>query len=195
MNILIELFLMFAKLSVFSFGGGYVMFPMLMSELESNKIATVAQMTEVIAIAGMSPGPVAVNAAVGLGYKVAGFPGVFAAFLGIALPCAIIVILVASFFFKVYKHPVVRSILNVLGPVITGIIFYAAVGIALKNGIVFAGQDSVIEGGWNVYASGRQLFEVKSILIAAGAFFLLVKTKVHPIFIIVGSGILGAILF
>ena len=171
------------------------MFPILMNELERNKMATVSEMTDIIAIAGMSPGPVAVNAAVGLGYKVAGFPGVVAAFLGIAVPCAVIVTLVASFFFKIYKHPMVRSILNVLRPIITGIIFYAATGIALKNGIVNAAENTVIEKGWNVFVHGNQLFEIKSLILAVAAFFLLLKTRIHPIFIILGSGLLGIVLF
>src|SRR5690554_4040648 len=118
MPILIKIFLMFAKLSVFSFGGGYVMFPMLLDDIEHNGILTTRQITDVIAIAGMSPGAVAVNAAVGTGFKVEGVAGVIMAFLGIAIPCAVIVIIVASFFFRVYNHVLVKHALYGLRPVI-----------------------------------------------------------------------------
>ncbi len=191
---LIQLFLMFAKLSLFSFGGGYVMIPIMLQELEKNKWATAADVTDIVALAGMSPGPVAVNAAVGLGYKVAGLGGVIAAFLGIAVPCAVVVILVAMFFFKVYDHPMVKGALYGLRPVITGIIIYAAVKIAIKNGIV-AAHEGIIESGININYGAIQLFEVKSIIMALIAFFVLTRTKTHPIFVIISAGVLGILLF
>ena len=109
MSLLFELFIMFVKLCAFAFGGGYVMIPSLIKASEANGWATAAELTDVIAIAGMSPGPVAVNAAVGYGYKVAGFPGAIASMLGIAIPCAVIVIVVATFFFKVYSNAKVQA--------------------------------------------------------------------------------------
>lgn len=195
MPILIKIFLMFAKLSVFSFGGGYVMFPMLLEDIENNGMLTTRQITDVIAIAGMSPGAVAVNAAVGTGFKVEGVAGVIMAFLGIAIPCAVIVIIVASFFFRVYNHVLVKHALYGLRPVITGIIIYAAVKIATGNSIIAATESSVIKQGFNISVSGCHLFELKSILIAAASFLLLFRTKIHPLFIILGSGIAGILLF
>lgn len=192
---LIKLFLMFVKLSMFSFGGGYVMIPIMLQELEKNAWASAADVADVVAIAGMCPGPVAVNASVGIGYKVAGIKGVIAAFLGVALPCAIIVILVATFFFKVYKNPNVQYALYGLRPVITGIIFYASVKLALKNGMLFSAKNTLLSNGYNIMLKGQHLFEVKSILLALTSFILLTKTKIHPIVIIIGSGILGYILF
>ncbi len=191
---LFQLFLMFAKLSLFSFGGGYVMIPIMLQELEKNKWATSADVTDIVALAGMSPGPVAVNAAVGLGYKVAGLQGVFAAFLGIAVPCAVVVILVAMFFFKVYEHPMVKGALYGLRPVITGIIVYAAVKIAINNGIV-AAHEGVIESGINMNYGGMHIFELKSLIMVLVVFVILTKTKIHPIFVIIASGLLGIFLF
>lgn len=193
--ILLQLFLMFVKLSLFSFGGGYVLIPIMLQELETNQWATAAEVTDIVAIAGMSPGPVAVNAAVGLGYHVAGVPGVIAAFMGIATPCAILVIVAATFFFKVYNHPIVKGALYGLGPVITSLILFAAVKLALENSIVVSASGYLIETGYNVHARGIHLFEVKSLVMAVAAFLILTKTKVHPIFVILGAGVLGLILF
>jgi len=195
MNILIKIFLMFAKLSAFAFGGGYVMFPMLMKEIESNKLISMNDLADIIAIASMSPGAVSVNAAVGVGYKVAGIPGVVAAFLGIAVPCAVIVIIVATFFFKVYNHPIVRSALYGLRPIITGIILYAAFNIARTNGIIAASEKNLIDSNFNVMINGVHLFELKSLIITIASFFALVKTKLHPIFIILISALIGIIVF
>ena len=171
------------------------MFPMLISEVEKNVLLSTAEISDVLAIAGMSPGAVAVNAAVGTGFKLAGLQGAIASFLGIAVPCAIIVIVVATFFFKVYAHPLVRSALYGLRPVITGIILYAAYKIASVNGIIASATAHLLKEGWNLSISSVHLFEIKSLLIAAFSFLLLTKTKVHPVLLIVSSGIVGIFIF
>lgn len=195
MTMLFQLAMMFAKLCAFAFGGGYVMIPGMIQESEARSWATAAELTNVIALAGMTPGPVAINAAVAYGYHVAGLPGAVASFIGIAVPCALIVILTATFFFKIYNHPAVKGALYGLRPTITGIIIYAAVSLAVKNGIIAFGPDTMIGKGINFSAAGVNLFEMKSILIAGTAFLLLTKTKVHPVFMIIGSGMLGAFIF
>lgn len=199
MAALLKIFILFVKISAFSFGGGYVAFEIIGEANEVNHWMSTTDLSNVLSLAGMSPGPVAINAAVGVGYKIAGIPGVLAAFAGIALPCAAIVILVATFFFKVYKHPLVNNILYILRAVITGIILYAGISFALKNGIIFAEafekSGKLIESGWNVRAFAVNLFEVKSILFAAAAFLILLKTKISPILIILCSGVLGIFVF
>jgi chromate transporter len=195
MGTLINIFLMFAKLSTFSFGGGYVMIPIMLSELERNGLASASQVTDIVAIAGMSPGPVALNAAVGLGYKVASFSGAFASALGILIPNCTIVILAASFFFKIYKSKYVTSAFYGLRPVVTGIILYAAVSFALKNSIIAANSDKLINSGYNFFLGGAHIFEVKSIVLVIAAYMTLLKTKVHPIAVIAISGTVGTIIF
>lgn len=195
MSLLYELFLMFMRLSAFAFGGGYVMIPSMIQMSEARNWATGSELANVIALAGMAPGPVAMNAAVGYGYHVAGFQGAAAAFLGMAVPCAVIVIFAATFFFKVYNHPIVKSILNGLRPAITGIIIYAAVSLAVKNGIFAFTSKSIIKNGINFSISGIGILEVKSTIMALTAFILLTRTKIHPVLLIIASGIVGIIIF
>lgn len=169
------MFLIFFKLSFFSFGGGYAMLPMIEQELLHYGITLQSQqITDITAVASMAPGPVAVNAAVAFGYQVGGIWGVVGAFLGVSIPCAIIVIVVATFFFKVYNNEYVQGALKGLRPVIVGIVAYAALNMAMKN---------------HLYT------DWSGILIALAAFGLLLKTKVHPIAIILGSGVLGILLY
>lgn len=195
MKVLLTIFTMFVKLSTFSFGGGYVMIPIMLSELESNGLISASQVTDIVAIAGMSPGPVALNAAVGLGYKVSFFSGALAAALGILIPNITIVIIAAISFFKIYKSKYVASAFYGLRPVVTGIILYAAVSFALKNGIVAADSKHLITSGYNFMISGKHIFEVKSLLLIIASFIMLFKTKVHPIFIIITSGFIGTLIF
>ncbi len=195
MNVLVELFLIFAKLYPFSFGGGVVMLPSMMQEMEARGLATAAELTDVVAIASMSPGSMAINAALGMGYHIAGLPGAFASFLGIVIPTAVLVIFAATFFFKVYNHPKVQAAFYGLRPVITGIILYAATSLAFKNGIIAATAKNLIITGINISALGIKLFELKSLVIVVVSFLLLAKTKTHPIIIIICSGILGVLIF
>jgi len=192
-SLLLELFLMFAKLCAFAFGGGYVMIPSMIKASEANHWATAAELSNVIAMAGMSPGPVAVNAAVAFGYKIAGIPGAFAAFLGIVIPCLTIVIVVATFFFKVYSHKGVQAALFGLRPVITSIVLFAAISLGIKNNIILPAK--LINGGINVNLAGFNLFELKSLAIGIGAFVLLHKVKVQPLYLIIGGGIIGMLAF
>ena len=190
MPILLKLALMFAKLCLFAFGGGYVMIPLALKELEDNHLASAGELADFVAIAQMSPGPVAVNAAVGLGYKIAGYWGALSAFLGMVVPNTIIILVVAVFFFKIYENPRVKAIFYGLKPATTGIILYAAAKIALK--------DEIVQISGYLFSKKEFLFihlELKSILIAVIAFFILKMTKLHPIFLIVGSGLLGMLLF
>jgi len=195
MTILLGLFFIFAKLSLFSFGGGYVMVPIAMGELEANHWATAAGLTDTVAIATMSPGPVGVNLAIGLGFKVAGIAGAVAAFLGMILPTTAVLILVAVCFFKVYQNPVVAAMFYGIRPVVTGIILYAAFSLAVKNGVILAEPNTMIHAGYNLSFNTFHLIEFKSVLIATAVFMLLAKTKVVPAAIIAACGVIGIIMF
>lgn len=195
MDVLVQLFVLFAKLSTFAFGGGYVIIGSLIQESEKIGWASAGELANVIAIAGMSPGPVAMNAAVAYGYKIAGIQGAVASLFGIAIPCAIIVIFVARFFFEVYQHRMVYGALYALRAVITGIIIYAAVSLTINNGIVVADISNLIDKGINFRLFGFNLFELKSVVMIIICFIVLMKTKIHPIFIILMSGVSGALIF
>lgn len=187
--------MVFAKLSLFSFGGGFVMVPIAMADMEANHWATAAELTDTVAIATMSPGPIGVNLAVGLGYKVAGINGAMAALAGITIPVTILLFLVAMFFFKIYKHPIVTSSFYGLRPVVTALIMYAAVSLALKNYIILADADKMLASGYNIVLNGVHYFELKSLVIFLVSLAVLSGTKVSPVFCIIFSGIIGVILF
>lgn len=194
MEILLTLFFIFFKLSFFSFGGGYVMIPLIEQELINNNIYLAPdKISNIVAIAGMSPGPVAVNASIGFGYEIQGMLGVIFSFMGIVIPSLIIVIISALLFQKIYSSIYFKWAMYGLSPIIVGIILYAAVNMAMKNHMIFS-QPSAISTGWYL-TLGNYGFELKSILLLVISFLLLVKTKIHPILLIIGGGILGILLF
>lgn len=95
----LELFLSFLKIGAFTFGGGYAMVPLIQNEaIEKKKWINDEEMMDIIAIAESTPGPIAINSATFVGYKVGGFWGSVAATTGVVLPSLIIISIIALFF-------------------------------------------------------------------------------------------------
>ena len=95
----LKLFLVMFKIGLFTFGGGYAMIGLLESELVSKrKWLESDEFLNVVAIAESTPGPVAINAATYVGYKLAGFWGSLAATVAVALPSFLIIFLISLFF-------------------------------------------------------------------------------------------------
>lgn len=93
---MLELFFIFFKIGLFTFGGGYAMIPMLKEELINKKHwITDDEMLEVLAIAESTPGPAAINMATYLGYKKGGILGSLIATLGVSIPSIVIIILIS----------------------------------------------------------------------------------------------------
>lgn len=92
----LSLFLTFLKIGAFTFGGGYAMIPLIQREtVEKNKWITEEDILEIIAIAESTPGPIAINAATFVGYRIAGFFGAAAATFGVVLPSFLIISLIS----------------------------------------------------------------------------------------------------
>jgi len=97
--ILIDLFLTFAKIGLFTFGGGYAMISLIENDcVEKKKWITHDEMMDVTVIAESTPGPIAINCATYVGYKKGRLPGAIIATLGMVLPSFIIIFLISKFF-------------------------------------------------------------------------------------------------
>jgi len=98
MSILLQLFLTFAKIGLFTFGGGYAMIAMIENIcVERHKWITHDEMMNAAVIAESTPGPIAINCATFVGYKQAGFSGSLAATLGIVFPSFTVIYIVSKF--------------------------------------------------------------------------------------------------
>ncbi|HAE62522.1 MAG TPA: chromate transporter, partial [Eubacteriaceae bacterium] len=127
---LIKLILTFAKIGLFSFGGGYAMIPIIQQEIESNNWLSSAEFVDIIAIAEMTPGPIAVNSATFVGYKISGVWGGILATFGVALPSFILAVLISSYYLKFKRNRISNSIFYGIRPVITALVLSATVVIA-----------------------------------------------------------------
>ncbi|MCI6885719.1 MAG: chromate transporter [Lachnospiraceae bacterium] len=98
MNILLDLFLTFAKIGLFTFGGGYAMISMIENNcVEKKQWITHDEMMNVTVIAESTPGPIAINCATFTGFKKAGFIGALVATLGIVAPSFVVIYLISMF--------------------------------------------------------------------------------------------------
>ncbi len=104
LNRALTLFWTFFKIGAFTFGGGYAMIPLIQKEVvENKKWITDDDILEIIAIAESTPGPIAINSATFVGYRVCGVLGSFFATLGVVLP-SFVIILIISLILEEFQH-------------------------------------------------------------------------------------------
>ena len=97
MNIYLDLFLTFARIGGFTFGGGYAMLPMLQAEVvEKKKWATEEELMDYYAIGQCTPGIIAVNVATFIGYRKKGIAGAAVATFGMVMPSILIIMVIAA---------------------------------------------------------------------------------------------------
>ena len=98
MNLLLDLFLTFAKIGLFTFGGGYAMIALIENTcMEKKQWITHDEMMDITVIAESTPGPIAINCATYVGYKQKGFAGALIATIGMILPSFWIIFVISKF--------------------------------------------------------------------------------------------------
>ena len=113
MNILLDLFLTFSKIGLFTFGGGYAMISMIENHcVERKQWITHDEMMNVTVIAESTPGPIAINCATFTGYKKKGFIGALISTLGIVAPSFIIIFLISMFLDNFLELTIIANAFN-----------------------------------------------------------------------------------
>lgn len=184
--IFLELFFVYFQIGLFAFGGGYAAMPLIQTLVVDGKHwLTMAEYSDLVTIAEMTPGPIAVNSATFVGQKIAGFPGALVCTLGCILPSLIIVLLLAWLYTKYRSLGIVKSVLEELRPAVVAMIGGAGLTILL---MALFGTSALQE----IHVTDIRWIEV---LLFAGALFLIRKYKVGPIQIIFGTAVVGTILY
>ncbi len=110
MNILLDLFLTFAKIGAFTFGGGYAMLSLLDCEIiEKKGWLTSDELSDLTVVAESTPGPIAINCSTYTGYKQAGFAGAVVSTVGMVLPSCVIILLISYFFENLLAYPIAAN--------------------------------------------------------------------------------------
>lgn len=126
-----QLFISFLKIGCFTFGGGYAMIPLIEREVIDRKawIAR-ADFLDLLTLAQSAPGPIALNTAVFVGYKMRGLAGAVASLAGVVIPSFVIILVVAIFFADVRNNVVVDAAFKAMRPAVVALIVAPIVGLA-----------------------------------------------------------------
>ncbi|CDE89088.1 chromate transport protein ChrA [Clostridium sp. CAG:729] len=127
MMIYLKLFLEFFHIGLFSFGGGYATLPFLYHIADVQKWYTTKQLSDMIAVSSITPGPVGVNVATFAGFKTAGILGAAIATTSVILPSFIIVIIISKLLEQFKHNKYVQSVIYTLKPAGCGLL--AAIGV------------------------------------------------------------------
>ena len=127
---LIRLFVTFFKIGLFSFGGGFAMIPLMQREvIEKKKWIGSKDFLDMLVLAQSTPGPIAVNTAVFVGYKTKGVFGAIAATLGTVLPSFMVILLLAIFFAEVRNNLYVDAAFRAMRPAVVALIVAPLMGL------------------------------------------------------------------
>ncbi|MCR4779016.1 MAG: chromate transporter [Lachnospiraceae bacterium] len=183
--IYLKLFLSFLQIGLFSIGGGYAAMPLIKEQVvDINPWLTSMQFADIMAIAEMTPGPIAINCATFVGIRVGGILGAIVATFGCILPSCFIVITLAHFYYKYRDLKSVKGVLSGLRPAVIAMIASAGLGIFL---LAVFGEKTVSAGNLHV--------DIRALLIFASGLFVLRKFKINPIYVMLSAGVCGMILY
>ena len=143
-----ELFASFFKIGIFTFGGGYAMVSIIQREvIDSRGWIKEQEFLDLLTLAQSAPGPISLNTAVFVGYKMYGYRGAVTALAGVVLPSFIIMLLVATFFSQIRHNAVIDAAFKGIRPVVVALMFAPIIGftkglrgiaIAIAAGIALA---------------------------------------------------------
>ncbi|NLX63513.1 MAG: chromate transporter [Clostridiaceae bacterium] len=183
--ILLKLFWSFFQIGMFSIGGGMAALPLIQNQVVNlQHWLTLTEFTDLITIAEMTPGPIAINSATFVGTRIAGIPGAVFATIGFIFPPCVIISLLALIYFKFKDLTIVQGILTGLRPAIVGMV--ASAGLSIIILAVWG------EGGFTM---NPQAINWISVLLFVAALFVMQKWKPNPIYVILGSGIIGGAIY
>lgn len=174
--VLLKLYWSFLLIGFGSFGG-LSMIPQITNEVLSNGWMTAEQVTDIVAIAEMTPGPLGLNCATFAGIQASGIPGAIAANLGALTPTLTLCAVAAAFFYKFKNSRIMQRVLLGVRPACFGMVLGVLVSLSLSN---YMPSGSV---------------HLPSVALGAVDAVLLLKFKVSIPKILIFSAVVGLVLF
>ena len=170
----LNLFFVFFKVGLFSFGGGYAILPLMQHEVvDINKWISFKEFMDIVAVSQITPGPISINLATHVGYRIGETLGSTIATTSVVLPSIIIVSLIVIFLKRFSKLLVVQRIFKSLRVTIVGLILAAGIALFVKENFI----------------------DYKSYIIFTSVLIGGLVFKIGSITLIILSGVAGAILY
>ena len=194
-KLLWQIFFVFTKVALFSWGGGPASLALMQREtttqtwtppgstdiqpwISSNEFA------DAVALGNSLPGPIAPQVSAYVGYKIAGASGAIAAAAGTVLPTTLIMLIVIIFFFNIKDHPTIKAMITAVRPLVIGMLLWTAYDMAIS---VFG----IKNNGWSAGLSGN----LDKVAIALVSFGVLAFTTINPVILVVISAVLGFFIY
>lgn len=170
--LLSKVFVTFAGMSLFLFGGGYVFIPLIQNTVVAgNGWLTQQEFVDAIAMGQITPGPILISATF-IGYKVAGVLGALVATIGIFMPPALLMIISSHALSRIKQSPVIKAVLRGIRPAVIGMIIAAVIAVGMTASQHWA-----------------------SAIIFATALFAQLKFKLDVVWVIPAAGLIGLVLY
>ena len=170
MKKLIELFISIFKIGAFTFGGGYAMIPLIEEEVVNNKRwLSKEEFVDILIVAQSLPGALAVNTSIFLGYKISGILGALTALMAVILPSFFIILIIAIFFMQFRDNYYVNAAFKGITAAVPMLVLVGA--ISLSKGLSK---------------------NIRTILTITIALIALMFFNIHPVLVVVISGVYGA---
>ncbi len=171
--ILLRLFLVFTKISLFAIGGAYSFLPLLEKEIvQKYQWLGKEEFLDILGIVRVFPGAISIKYATYTGYRIAGLPGAVIANIGNLLGPLSLIIFASSIYIKYKELPCVKGAFNMIQLAVFSMIIAVAFQLIDLN----------------------QIMQLRGFLIIIISFIVFTYTKINPALIIIGAGVLGAIL-
>ena len=180
---LFEIVLTFAQIGILSFGGGYASIGLVEKQIvEVNKWMSYSEFADIMAIDELTPGPIAINAATFVGTKMAGVPGAIAATIGAILPSCIIALILAKVYLKYKSMKAVNGAISGLKSLVVAMILSTTVMMLMQSFFYYFPID-------------KNAIDYVAMILFLIALIVLRKTKINPLLIMLGCGLIGLLIY
>jgi chromate transporter len=176
-----QIFWLFTRVAIFSWGGGPASLALMQRECTAAGWVSSAEFADGVAWGNALPGPIAPQVSAFVGYKLAGIPGAVAAAVGTVIPTTALMLVMIAFFFGIKDSPAIKAMLGAVRPVVVGLLIWTAYDMGTT---VFGTRSSS-----QVLHALAQSWD--KLLIAVVAFALLTFTKINPVFLVIAGAVLG----
>ena len=183
--LLLKLFFAFIQVGLFSVGGGYAAIPLIQEQIVNvYGLMTLEEFSDLITVAEMTPGPISINSSTFVGMRLGGVSGVLLCGLGCIIPSFCICLTLAHLYYKYRNLKGVQTVLSAIRPAVVALITSAGLSI-LMLGLFKA----------DLFSASIENLQYVELGIFVVSLFILRKFKANAITIILGSGVIGTVIY
>ncbi|KAF0109222.1 MAG: chromate transporter [Anaerolineaceae bacterium] len=183
-KLLWQIFWLFTKVAMFSWGGGPASLGLMQREVVAAGWVTPEEFADGVALSNALPGPTAPQASAFVGYKLAGWPGAVTAVIGTVVPATLLMLVLITVFFTFKDNLYVKAAIQGVRPFVVGLLAWTAYQMAVTIfDVDKLGLGKSLTHGWDKW------------LIALVTFGILTFTTISPIWLVLATAVIGLIFY